>query len=142
MSDSYNPAGDPGMMEDSQISKLAAGARARESSPEGRAGIRAAQRVRDFGGRGTGGANYRCTRDGAGCGDVLGGPEDQDAHNQARHGSSGWGRLGEGQHRPFSLPSEMGPGNFPYGPASNTPVDEHGPAGTQRRYEQSEGSME
>jgi hypothetical protein len=43
----------------------------------------------------TGGSNYRCARGGAGCGAVLGGPADQDQHNQDAHSSSGWNRPGE-----------------------------------------------
>jgi hypothetical protein len=31
----------------------------------------------------TGGNNYRCTR--GGCGDVIGHPVNQDAHNQSKH---------------------------------------------------------
>lgn len=31
----------------------------------------------------TGGKNYRCTR--GGCGDVIGHPVNQDAHNQSKH---------------------------------------------------------
>lgn len=54
----------------------------------------------------TGGINYRCTR---GCGDVLGGPQDQDQHNQTRHGNSGWNRPGESAPTSGSQSAEAPP---------------------------------